>query len=303
MQPEASPGSAERKRQHEEDAATEDRCVEENAAAAAAGGKRRAVAGGDQLAAAAAASAKGPPAVPQPLLPAVSHAGVLGGGDAEAVMQASGRSPPPSPPPQPPPPPPPAPPRRFNSKSFYGSRLHSGVSTAGRHQQVEDRVLHFLKNVRQRVVRHQQAAEGQPGGPAAAAACMWEVFPTQQPAFDLADSHPGLEVFSGGCSSFTETAFESCPRLALACPWHSANAALPPAFQPCCPACLPAPQWSMEQRASAGSWWQAGPSSGAATGTCCRSTGTTMRSSARARPATSTLVGAVWMDGNALHVV
>lgn len=233
MQAEASPGSAERKRQHEEDAEIREAGYKENAAAAAAvGGKRRAVAGGDQLAAAGAA-AGGPLAFQQPLGSAASEAGVLGDGDVESAMLASGGSPPPSLPPQLPPPPPPQPPRRFNSKSFYGSRLHSGGSTAGRHQQVEDRVLHFLKNVRQRVVRHQQAAEGQPGGPAAAAACMWEVFPTQQPAFDLADSHPGLEVFSGGCWAFAVTA----RRLAACggCP----GPGMPTAVAQCCPA--PAP--------------------------------------------------------------
>ncbi|EFN56160.1 hypothetical protein CHLNCDRAFT_51806 [Chlorella variabilis] len=84
--------------------------------------------------------------------------------------------------------PPPQQPRRFASRSFYGSRLQQAGGGTARQQQVEDRVLRFLANVQRRF----QAAADAPS----AAAATWQVFPSQQPAFDLADSQPGLEVFS-----------------------------------------------------------------------------------------------------------
>ncbi|KAI3426242.1 hypothetical protein D9Q98_008618 [Chlorella vulgaris] len=61
-----------------------------------------------------------------------------------------------------------------------------GTCASQQQQQMEERVLRFLRGVQHRI---QAAAEG-------AAPPAWHTFPTQQAAFDLADSEPGLEVYS-----------------------------------------------------------------------------------------------------------
>lgn len=179
--------------------------------------------------------------------------------------------------------PPPQQPRRFASRSFYGSRLQQAGGGTARQQQVEDRVLRFLANVQRRF----QAAADAPS----AAAATWQVFPSQQPAFDLADSQPGLEVFSGACRSAA-----CCHLLA---PTTCAGTCTPPphpcplVVAPLLPAGLPSHahlQWSTARTASAASSPPAAPSFGGDTSTCCPSTATTTKSSARAPPATSTLV-------------
>lgn len=83
----------------------------------------------------------------------------------------------------------------MTQRSFYGGRIKvggSGGRTRGDFVSNEQ-LRHILMGVRQRLGRWQhEEASGEAAPPP-----VWQTFPTQQPAFDLADSQPGLDVFSG----------------------------------------------------------------------------------------------------------
>lgn len=97
------------------------------------------------------------------------------------------------------------PPKRLRSLhgvSFYSSGRRGAASGSRRlptaaEAAFEARLQRSLQLARERAERWKaEEADG-----LARAAHVWEEFPTQQPAFDRADSQPGLDVFSGRCSA------------------------------------------------------------------------------------------------------
>lgn len=195
--------------------------VDEHASgvAGAPGGAQAAPAGGDssrQLAAAGAATAAAEPALLHSASTAVSVA--VDEAAQQTAQQQQNVQPPQqdvqeqaadaggcgapsprcgSPDPQPPAPPPRLLPRPIRAGGFYPPKLQQ-IRGSGRPEAVEARIrsiLPLLQRAGQRQRAWQQAAER---GAEPAAAPVWQEFRTQQPAFDLADSQPGLEVFSGG---------------------------------------------------------------------------------------------------------
>lgn len=124
-----------------------------------------------------------------------------------------------SPDPQPPASVPKLLPRRFASRSFYGSRLRLGCASA-RAQEVEERIREHLFATQINAVKRQKALDGEDAPPPA----VWRTFPVQQPAFDLADSQPGLEVFSGGWVGGRWVGRRTWGRCLWVCPQSDASA-------------------------------------------------------------------------------
>lgn len=109
--------------------------------------------------------------------------------------------------------------RSVRGTFFYGSGRRCPAAGSGRlptaaEAAFEARLQRSLQLARERAERWKvEEAEGLAG-----AATVWEEFPTQQPAFDRADSQPGLEVFSGGCCNHAAELRSPCTRASSA-PW------------------------------------------------------------------------------------